>query len=113
MQKDLSYGLDALAVTPSDTNLLVRPALGTAAQTTANPNWHTPANDAAGTVKPQLNIACAMMVAASGTVKILDALGNAQTLTLPPNVQVFCRVAQVFATGTTATGITVFYPIYD
>ena len=111
MQKDLTYGLVGLAVTPSDVQPLVRPSQGTVAQTNANPNFIGAGQT--GNPKAQVNIAVAISVGVAGTVAYVDDMGNTQTITLSAIGQYFLRMAQIKATGTTATGITAYFNVYD
>lgn len=102
---------DALVVTPSDTQPLVRPAQGTVAQTNANPNFI----GAGQTGKPSvdLNTAYAISVAVAGNLVFVDKMGNTQTAAVPQNTMLYMRVTQVKATGTTATGIVAYFPLWQ
>lgn len=106
----ITYGLlDPLAVTPSDTQNLVRPgwtAAGapTVAQSNTNLNF---------SAKAQTNWAVALSVGVAGNVSIVDTLGNTQVLALGTNEQYFVRVVRVNSTGTTATGIVAYYPVFE
>lgn len=106
------FGLDALAVTPSDTQDLVRPSQGHLEQTNANPNFIGAGGNALSP-KAQTNFAVALSVGVAGNVVIIDGLGNTQTIVMSSNEQFFMRVSRVKATGTTATGITAYFPIFE
>jgi len=102
---------DALVVTPSDTQDLTRPAIGSVAQTNANPNFI----GAGQTGKPQadLNVAYAISVGLAGNVAFIDKMGNTQVAALSANNMYYFRITRVKATSTTATGITVYFPIFQ
>lgn len=103
---------DALPVAPSDTNKLVRPCQGSVAQDNTNPNFI----GAGATLnpKPETNVATKITVAVAGNVALVDYLGNTQVFTFSPQQgEINIRYSQVKATGTTATGITAFFPVYE
>lgn len=113
----ITYGLlDPLVVTPSDTQNLVRPgftAAGAATVAQSNVNLNFIGVGAVNVVKAQTNWAVAISVAVAGNVSIVDTLGNTQVLALGTNEQYFMRIVRVNATSTTATGIVVYFPVYE
>jgi hypothetical protein len=113
----ITYGLlDPLAVTPSDTQNIVRPgytAAGAATVAQSNVNLNFIGTGAINTVKPQTNWPVAISVGAAGNVSIVDTLGNTQVLALGTNEQYFVRYVRVNSTGTSATGIVAYFPVYE
>lgn len=105
---------DALAVTPSDAQPLVRPTTpgsGGVLQTNANVNFIGAGQT--GSPKAELNCAEAVSCAVGGTMTYIDFLGNSQQVTLVAGFTYYMRITQVKNTGTAATGIVVYFPVYE
>lgn len=98
---------DTLAVTPSDTADLVAPAPGNVAQDSTNPNYPS------ATVSKQRNLATALTVGVTGNVTYIDYLGNTQVLVATAGFTYCGRFTRIKATGTTATGITAYFPVFN
>lgn len=103
----IPFKFDALAVTPSDTADLVAPAIGNVAQDNTNPNFPS------ATVKKERNLALALTVGGTGNVTYIDYLGNTQVLVATAGFTYHLRVTRIKAMGTTATGITAYFPVFQ